>query len=91
MRLDAIGDRTFVEELADATAESGLSVVEADIQSTQLQTFQDRLTADRDAVSGVDINQEMLQMMQTERAYQAAARYLSTTDRMLEELMQLAR
>jgi flagellar hook protein FlgE len=29
--------------------------------------------------------------MQTERAYQAAARYLSTADQLLEELFQLSR
>jgi flagellar hook-associated protein FlgK len=91
LRSNALNGRTFVEELADLTAESGLSVVDAENQMTQLQAFSDRLTADRDAVSGVDINEEMLQMMQTQRAYQAAARYLSTTDQMIEELLQLVR
>lgn len=91
LRVDTLGGRTFVEELADVTAESGLYVRAAESQSTQLQAFQARLLADRDAISGVDINQEMLEMMQTQRAYQAAAKYLSTADQMLEDLFQLAR
>ncbi len=91
VRVDTLGGRTFVEELADVTAESGLYVRAAESQSTQLQAFQARLQADRDAISGVDINQEMLEMMQTQRAYQAAAKYLSTADQMLEDLFQLAR
>jgi flagellar hook-associated protein FlgK len=42
-------------------------------------------------LSGVDINQEMLEMMQAQRSYQAAAKYLSTADQMLDDLFQLAR
>ncbi len=91
LRISDLGGRTFVEEMADVTAESGLLVQAADSQSTQLQAFQARLQSDRDALSGVDINQEMLEMMQTQRAYQAAARFMSTADQMLEELFSLAR
>lgn len=91
IRLNDLGSRTFVEDLADLTAEAGLLVQSADSQSTQLMAYQARLNADRDALSGVDINQEMLEMMQTQRSYQAAARYLSTADQMLDDLFQLAR
>jgi flagellar hook-associated protein FlgK len=91
LRLNDLGSRTFVEDLADLTAEAGLLVQSADSQSTQLLAYQARLNADRDALSGVDINQEMLEMMQTQRSYQAAAKYLSTADQMLDDLFQLAR
>lgn len=91
MRLSELSGRTFTEEIADITAESGLIVQAADSRTTQLQNYQARLQTDRDALSGVDINQEMLEMMQSQRAYQAAARFLSTADQMLEELFTLAR
>lgn len=91
LRLDSLGGRTFVEELSDITSESGLQVQAAESQNEQLSGFQTRLEADRNAISGVDINQEVLAMMQAERAYQAAARYMSTADQMLEELFNLAR
>ncbi len=91
LRIATLSGRTFVEDLADLTAESGLLVQAADSQSTQLMAYQARLNADRDGLSGVDVNQEMLEMMQTQRAYQAAARYLSITDQMLDDLFQLAR
>ena len=90
-RFDALGGRTFTEEMADVTAESGLQVQTSDSQNTQLQAFRQRLETDRDAVSGVDINEEMLQMMQTQRAYQAAAKLITTADQMLTELFQLVR
>ena len=91
VRFDALGGRTFTEEMADVTAESGLQVQTSDSQNTQLQAFRQRLETDRDAVSGVDINEEMLQMMQTQRAYQAAAKLITTADQMLTELFQLVR
>lgn len=91
VRIDALGGRTFVEELSDVTAESGLEVETADSQNIQIQSFRQRLETDRDALSGVDINEEMLEMMQAERAYQGAAKYLSTVDQMLDELFRLVR
>ncbi len=91
LRLDELSGRTFTEEIADITAESGLIVQAADSRSTQLENYQSRLQADRDALSGVDINEEMLLMMQGQRAYQAAARFLSVADQMLEELFTIAR
>jgi flagellar hook-associated protein FlgK len=91
LRLDELSGRTFTEEIADITAESGLIVQAADSRSTQLENYQSRLQADRDALSGVDINEEMLLMMQGQRAYQAAARFISVADQMLEELFTIAR
>jgi len=91
LRSNAFSGRTFTEEMADVTAESGVLVQTADSQDTQLQAFRQRMEADRDSVSGVDINEEMLKMMQSQRAYQAAARYITTTDQMLAELFQMAR
>jgi flagellar hook-associated protein 1 FlgK len=91
LRLDELSGRTFTEEIADITAESGLIVQAADSRSTQLENYQSRLQSDRDALSGVDINEEMLLMMQGQRAYQAAARFISVADQMLEELFTIAR
>ena len=91
LRLNELSGRTFTEEIADITAESGLIVQAADSRSTQLENYQSRLRADRDALSGVDINEEMLLMMQSQRAYQAAARFISVADQMLEDLFTIAR
>jgi flagellar hook-associated protein 1 FlgK len=91
LRLDELSGRTFTEEIADITAESGLIVQAADSRTTQLENYQTRLQADQAALSGVDINQEMLEMMQSQRAYQAAARFISVADQMLAELFTIAR
>ncbi|MDA1230751.1 MAG: flagellar hook-associated protein FlgK, partial [Planctomycetota bacterium] len=91
VRFDPLGGRTFTEELADVTAESGLQVQTSDTQNTQLQTFRQRLEMDQASISGVDINEEMLKMMQTQRGYQAAAKLITTADQMLTELFNLIR
>ena len=89
IRFTALGSRTMTEELADVTAESGLRVQTSESRNTQLQAFGELLEIDRDAVSGVDVNDEMLQMMQTQRAYQAAAKLITKADQMLAELFQI--
>ena len=91
VRFQALGGRTFTEEMADVTAESGLQVKTAEAQNKQLQEFGQRLEADQASVSGVDVNEEMLKMMQTQRAYQAAAKLITTADQMLAELFQIIR
>ncbi len=43
----------------------------------------------RDDTSGVSIDEEMLMLIQYQTGYEAAAKYLSTVDEMLNTLMQL--
>ncbi len=83
--------RTFVESLADLTAGAGLDVQHARNQQSQLLAFGDRLRQDRDAVSGVDPNEELLMMLEVERAFQAAARFVSVIDETIETLINMAR
>lgn len=90
-RFTELGSRTFVEEMADLTADSGLAVQAAESQSNQLNLSKERLEADRAAVSGVDINEEMLKMMETQRAYQAAAKFITVIDGTLTDLLQMTR
>lgn len=87
-RLD---DRTFVESLADLTARAGLDVQHARNQESQLIVFGERLQRDRDAVSGVDPNEELLRMLEVERAFQAAARFVTVIDETITELLNIAR
>lgn len=91
IRFGPLSGRTFTEEMADVTAETGLQVQISDTQNTQLQAFRQRLEIDQASVSGVDINEEMLKMMQTQRGYQAAAKLITTADQMLTELFDIIR
>jgi flagellar hook-associated protein FlgK len=88
-RFAALEDRTFVETLADMTAIIGLDVQETENQLQHLETFGERLQAERESLSGVDPAEELLYMMQVERAFQAAARFLTTVNETLGEVLRI--
>ena len=45
------------------------------------------VTVDRDSVSGVDLNDEAIAMMQYNKSYGAACRYLTQLDEMIDKLI----
>lgn len=47
------------------------------------------LAAQRDAVSGVSLDEEAINLMRYQRAYQAASRVISATDEMIQQLLNL--
>lgn len=91
LRLPELGGRTFVEELADFTALTGDRLLQREESRGHISSLQERLVADRNAVSGVDPNEEMVEMLEVQRAYQAAARFLATVDETLDAILSLAR
>ncbi len=50
-------------------------------------TLADELYMDRDSVSGVDLNDEAMNMMQLQKSYSAACRLMTTVDEMLDKLI----
>ena len=55
------------------------------------EQFVDTFNRRRSEVSGVSIDEEVTFLLQFERAFQASARVVTTTDRMLESLLAMAR
>ena len=90
-RFAAFAERTFVEELADFTADVGLEVQQLSNQKSQLESFNQRLIEDREATSGVSADEEILKMMEMERAFQAAARFITSLDDTMDEVMRIIR
>jgi flagellar hook-associated protein 1 FlgK len=78
----------YYARMANAVAVAGgsaLDDVEADgavLSALQLQ---------KESISGVNLDEEALQLLKFERAYQGAARYVTTVDRLLMELIALVR
>lgn len=81
--------RTFVETLADITANSGLNVQQLQNDRNRLDAYGSQLQTSRDNVSGVDTNEELLHLLAAERAFQAAARFVATYDETIVELLSL--
>lgn len=54
-----------------------------------MQTFLDQLKEVRDSVSGVNIDEELIEVMKIQRAFQAAAKLISAADNMLQSLLEI--
>lgn len=77
---------------ADALYRSFIVALGVDAQTTDrrldIQTeATSRVDEARNAVSGVNIDEEMVNMIQFQRAYEAAARYMTTIDQLLDTLV----
>ncbi|MGA2497414.1 MAG: flagellar hook-associated protein FlgK [Tepidisphaeraceae bacterium] len=53
------------------------------------QAVSDTLTSQRASLSGVSLDEEATNLIQEQRAYQAAARVISTVDQMMQALLQI--
>ncbi|GAB5440635.1 MAG: flagellar hook-associated protein FlgK [Fuerstiella sp.] len=91
LRFAVLDDRTFIEELADFTADAGLRAAQASSDQQQLESHASRLFAERESISGVSTEEEFLHMLEVERAFQAAARFITTVDETVNEIMNLIR
>ena len=83
------GTETFAEAFGSLQFRVGI-----DEQSTQkrLQTQNAlllQLENSRDAVSGVSLDEEAIDLIRFQRAYQAAARFINIIDQLTEEMIQL--
>lgn len=81
---------------ADARYRSLISLLAVESQTIQRRSAtQEEITLQvdtaRKAVSGVNLDEEMIALTQTQHAYAAAARLMTTIDQMLETLINMAR
>ncbi len=81
------GTSNFNDYYATIASSVGLTVSQ---NAAALETADDSLTQlqnMRDSVSGVSTDEEMLMLVQYQSGYEAAARYLTTVDELLDTLM----
>ncbi len=71
------------------TGEIGILTQDATQSQKFEQTMVDRLQELQDSVSGVNLDEELTEMLQLQRGYEAAAKLVSVADQMLESLMQI--
>ncbi len=83
--------QTFEVFLAQTVAAIGAESASLAQFQDNLGTIRQSLEAERQAVSGVDPNEEILHMLQYQRAFQSAARYVAAIDATLEELFNIIR
>lgn len=81
--------RSAEAELASITAGYGATTSRVMAKSEGDQAVLTNLTALRQSVSGVSIDEELVNMQRSQRAYEAVSRVIKTADQMLETLLSL--
>lgn len=86
-----IGGRTLAAEFADQASSVGTDVKRfSDLQSTQTSVMQS-LFGQEQSVTGVDMNEELVNLLDFQRMIEGASRYLSVVNSALDEVMNIIR
>lgn len=88
-----LGDRqiAFEDFLLEANAEIGFRVQSSQSVQTSLLELQIQYKTERDSVSGVDINEEMIGLAEYQKQYEAAVQIVRTMETMLDDLFNIVR
>ena len=82
-----LGGRSVAERYGTLVGELGFEVASATTALQAGATLQISLEQRREAVSGVNVDEELVDLMRFEQAFQAASRYISTVNRLADELL----
>ncbi len=77
----------FQEYLSDSSAIVGNAVLDQDSQATAMKNLATNLSSQEQGVVGVDINEEMVNLLQYQRMMQAASRYLSVVNTAMDAII----
>ncbi|MBI4642428.1 MAG: hypothetical protein HY743_01535, partial [Deltaproteobacteria bacterium] len=83
------GGLTFSDAYQHFVTNIGLDAENAGNKQTYYQGLVDQFTQMRDSVSGVSLDEELTNLIKFQRAYQAAAKMVTTADELLQTLLSL--
>ncbi len=86
-----IGNDSFVSYYGKIAASVGIETARNRQAKDGLRDSLDSLKNLRDSVDGVSLEEEMINLLQYQKGYEASAKFLSTVDEMLDTLMTLKR
>ena len=89
--LDDLDSNTIEDFYADLVGDVGFDSAAAMQGLTSENKLLAQLQAEREAVSGVNMDEEMVNMMQFQQSYQAAARFIAVAQEMTDTLINLGR
>ncbi len=92
---DAVADSLSGSSIMDyyKSMVSGIAVAGAAARSASeaATVIAGSLTAQRESVSGVSLDEESIEMLRLERAFQGTSRYIQVVDTLIEEMLSLVR
>jgi flagellar hook-associated protein FlgK len=84
LKIAELGNGEFSKDISDINADLGNSLADLNDNIDHQKTIEDLLLEQRNAVSSVSIDEEVADLMQFQRSFQASSRVLNTLDKMLE-------
>ncbi len=89
--IDELDANTIEDFYADIVGDVGFETAAATSALQAQQQLLAQLAADREGVSGVNIDEEMVDMVRYQQSYEAAARFLAVAQEMTDTLINLGR
>ena len=86
-----LGNQTFSDGYTQTVARLGNALQTADNQVGNQSIVTNMLQTQRDSVSGVNVDEEMTNLMGFQRAYEASAQLVTTVDQMLQTVIGMKR
>ena len=90
-KIGGLGNQTFNDAYGQQVVNLGNSLANANDQVANHEAVNNLLMSRRDSVSGVSLEEEMTSLISYQKAYQAAARIVTTVDQMLDDLLNMKR
>jgi len=89
--VDGSTSASLHNRIAGLSSQYGLDVGIANQQTSYREAEANSLVQQREAVSGVNVDEELISMMKFQRAYEASAKVISTSNLMMDTLMGMLR
>lgn len=81
------GSSTIDEYYTSFVSSLGSQSRQASVMYDNQQTLMEQISTQRQSISGVNIDEEMMDMVQFQQSYQAIARYITVLDEMLDQVI----
>lgn len=88
-KLETLGNLTVGGYYQQLVTDIGTELSVKQLRIDNIETVTQNLKSQREATSGVDVNDEAAKMLVFERMFQASARYLNTVQSTMDEIMRL--
>ncbi|HJW82188.1 MAG TPA: flagellar hook-associated protein FlgK [Acidiferrobacterales bacterium] len=85
------GTATYEAAYGQLVADVGIQTHRADINRSAQQALLNRVTGERESVSGVNLDEEAANLMRFQQAYQAAAQMVAVSDTVFQTLLGVVR
>jgi flagellar hook-associated protein 1 FlgK len=87
--LDGLAGSSPVQYVSSIAADVGFEISSADLAGGTERALHDGLVAQRNARSGVNVDEELVSMLRFQQAYQASAQFIQVANSLNDELLNL--